>query len=113
MEDCIFCKIAAGEIGQLIYEDEQSAAFHDVNPQAPVHILVVPKEHIERLDQTNESHKMILGHLLIVANRVAKEKGIADNGYRVVLNNGVSAGQSVWHIHVHVLGGRDMRWPPG
>lgn len=114
MSDCIFCKIANKEMGKLIYEDELVAAFDDVNPQAPVHVLIIPKEHIEKLlDIQDEQHKELLGHILMVANKIACERGIADAGYRVVVNCNKDAGQSVWHLHFHLLGGRKMHWPPG
>lgn len=114
MSDCIFCKIANKEMGKLIYEDELVAAFDDVNPQAPVHVLIIPKEHIEKLlDMQDEQHKELLGHILMVANKIAGERGIADAGYRVVVNCNKDAGQSVWHLHFHLLGGRKMHWPPG
>ncbi len=114
MADCIFCKIAAGEIGSLVYEDDRVAAFDDLNPQAPVHILIVPKKHIEQLSEVQDAEDACLaGHMLVVANRLAKERGIADDGYRVVVNNGKGAGQTVWHVHFHLLGGREFGWPPG
>lgn len=114
MTDCIFCKIASGEIGKLIYEDNIAAAFDDVNPQAPVHFLVIPKKHIERLsDIVQGPDADLAGHLLAVAAKLAKDRGISDRGYRTVINCNEGAGQSVWHLHVHVLGGRDLSWPPG
>lgn len=114
MEDCIFCKIARGEVGSLVYEDDQVAAFDDLNPQAPVHVLIVPKIHIEKLqDLMEDGDECLVGHMLNVANRIARERGITDDGYRVVVNNGRGAGQSVWHLHFHLLGGRALNWPPG
>lgn len=114
MSDCIFCKIAQKEIGTLIYEDELVAAFDDVNPQAPVHVLIIPKKHIEKLlDVTRDEDKFLLGHILVIANTIARERGIAEAGYRVVVNCNREAGQSVWHLHFHLLGGRRMSWPPG
>lgn len=114
MSDCIFCKIAAGEIGKLIYEDETTAAFDDLSPQAPVHFLVIPKKHITRLsDVSDGADADLLGHMMVVANKIAKDKGISEEGYRTVINCNEGAGQSVWHIHCHVLGGRKLNWPPG
>jgi histidine triad (HIT) family protein len=113
-QSCIFCKIVAGEIpAQVLYQDAQAVAFRDINPQAPVHVLVIPRSHIESLNDAARSDEAPLGHLLRVAARVANEQGIAESGYRTVINNGEGAGQSVFHIHVHVLGGRTLTWPPG
>lgn len=113
MADCIFCKIANKEIGQLIYEDESVVAFNDLNPQAPVHVLIIPKKHIERLSQVGKEDECLVGHILSVAGKIAHERGIIDTGYRVVVNEGEAAGQSVWHLHFHLLGGRQLGWPPG
>lgn len=111
--DCIFCKIIAKEIpSTLIYEDENVVAFHDINPQAPVHFLIIPKEHIESNDDMTEENSPIIGHVFAVAKRLAKENGLT-NGYRIVNNCSEDGGQSVNHIHFHVLGGRKMLWPPG
>ena len=112
-EDCIFCKIAGGQIGALVYEDDQVAAFNDLKPQAPVHVLIVPKKHIEKIADIRDDDAHLIGHILVVANKIAEERGVAEDGYRVVVNNGAGAGQSVWHVHFHLLGGRPMRWPPG
>lgn len=113
-ENCIFCKIAAGEIGKLIYEDELCAAFDDVNPQAPVHMLIISKKHIARImDLQSKTDEALIGHMVSIANKLAKERKMADEGYRLVINNNEGAGQSVWHIHIHVLGGRKLGWPPG
>ena len=113
-EDCIFCKIVAGGIpAKKIYEDELSVAFRDINPQAPTHALVIPRAHVASLDDAGESDEALLGHLLRVAARVAAEEGHAESGYRTVINTGAGAGQTVFHIHVHVLGGRRLTWPPG
>ncbi len=113
MTECIFCKIAAGEIGKLIYEDELVAAFEDLNPQAPVHILVVPKKHIARISELQEEDAELAGRMILAANKIARERGIDASGYRLVVNCNEGAGQSVWHIHVHLLGGRAFHWPPG
>lgn len=113
MSDCIFCRIAAGEIPvRLVYQDEQITAFHDANPQAPVHILVIPNEHIPSLAHAQEADPDLLAHLLSSVAMIAAAQD-TDDGYRVVTNVGKSAGQSVNHLHFHILGGRDMDWPPG
>jgi histidine triad (HIT) family protein len=112
MSDTIFGKIARGEIpAKQVYEDDRCLAFHDVNPQAPTHLLVIPRKPIERLSRAGEADEALLGHLLLVAARVAKEAGLTD--YRLVVNDGAGAGQTVFHLHLHVLGGRAMGWPPG
>ena len=97
----------------VVHRDERSLAFRDINPQAPVHVLVIPREHIESLDDATQRDEAILGHLLRVAARVANEQGLSESGYRTVINTGAGAGQSVFHLHVHVLGGRALTWPPG
>ncbi|CAF2484868.1 unnamed protein product [Rotaria sp. Silwood2] len=113
IEDTIFGKIARKEIKvDLLHDDDQCVAFHDINKQAPTHFLVVPKEPIPQLSACTSSHEKLLGHLLIVAAQVAKKQGLADDGYRLVINNGRNACQSVYHLHIHVLGGRQLDWPP-
>jgi histidine triad (HIT) family protein len=113
-EDCIFCKIVAGEIpAAKVFEDERAVAFRDINPQAPTHALVIPRAHVSSLNEASESDEALLGHLLRVAARVAREEGHAEAGYRTVINTGAHAGQTVFHVHVHVLGGRALSWPPG
>jgi histidine triad (HIT) family protein len=113
-DDCIFCKIVAGEIpAAKVFEDERALAFRDINPQAPTHALVIPRAHIASLNEAAESDEALLGHLLVVAARVAREAGHAEGGFRTVVNTGAAAGQTVFHIHVHVLGGRPLTWPPG
>ncbi|MEJ7576632.1 MAG: histidine triad nucleotide-binding protein [Pyrinomonadaceae bacterium] len=113
-QSCIFCRIVAGEIpAQLLYEDNLCVAFRDVNPQAPVHALVIPRDHIESLNDAGQRDERTLGHLLRVAARVADEQGLGESGFRAVINTGAGVGQSVFHIHVHVLGGRAFSWPPG
>jgi len=110
----IFEKIIAREIpAKVIWEDEDAIAFHDVNPQAPVHVLIVPKKVIPRLSGASEGDNKILGKLLLVAGKLAKELGIEKSGYRVVINSGPDAGESVPHLHVHLLGKRALAWPPG
>ncbi len=114
MEGCIFCRIIAKEIGSKIaYEDEEVVAFHDINPQAPVHVLIVPRRHIPTLNEATEDDVSVLGKMLLVAQKLAKELGVADSGYRLVLNTNRGAGQSVFHTHIHLLGGRIFHWPPG
>ncbi len=109
-EDCLFCKIASGEIpAKLAYQDEACVAFHDVNPQAPVHVLVIPREHVGSIADLPDS---LCAPLLQAVNHVAEALGIGD-GYRVVTNKGADAGQSIFHLHWHVLGGRQFGWPPG
>jgi histidine triad (HIT) family protein len=113
-QNCLFCKIVAGEIpAAKIFEDERAVAFRDINPQAPTHALVIPRQHVASLNDAHETDEVLLGHLLLVAARVAREEGHADGGYRTVVNTGADAGQTVFHIHVHVLGGRRLTWPPG
>ncbi len=114
MSDCIFCKIIAGDIPSTkVYEDDKIFAFQDINPEAPVHFLVIPKEHIASLDTLDEGHKDLVGHINIQISKLAKDLGIAESGYRVVTNIGDQGGQTVHHLHYHVLGGRSMQWPPG
>ena len=113
MASCIFCKIAAKEMSaKIVHEDATSVAFHDINPQAPVHILVIPRKHFASAQETEEADEPLLGHLHRVAAKLAGEFKITD-GYRIVLNTGLGAGQSVFHFHLHLLGGRPFRWPPG
>ena len=112
-KDTIFGKIIRLEIpANIVYEDDLALAFTDVNPQAPVHILVIPKKPIVKLADAESQDQALLGHLLLTAQRVAAEAGL-NNGYRVVINNGADGGQSVYHLHLHILGGRQMAWPPG
>ena len=111
--DCLFCKIVAGEIpARKLYEDDQVIAFHDIGPQAPVHFLIIPKKHIRTLNDLNEADTALAGHILITAQRLAKEQG-CDDGFRVVMNCNELGGQTVYHIHMHVLGQRQLAWPPG
>jgi histidine triad (HIT) family protein len=114
MSECLFCKIAEKKIqARIIYEDDRAVAFEDITPQAPVHTLVIPKKHIATLlDVTPDDHGLV-GHLFKVAATIAREKGIAEKGFRLVMNTNGDGGQSVYHIHLHILGGRAMHWPPG
>ena len=112
--DCIFCKISAGEIpAAKIYEDETCIAFNDLHPQSPTHILVVPREHFDSLAKAGESHRETLGHLLLTAAEIAREQQFAENGYRIVINTNADGGQTVFHLHVHLLAGRPFIFPPG
>lgn len=114
MSDCIFCRIVERTVpSKIVHEDDQAVAFEDVNPQAPVHILVVPKRHVRSLKELNETDSTLLGHLMLTGAAIAKQKGIAESGYRLVVNTGKHGGQSVFHLHLHLLGGRPMHWPPG
>lgn len=113
-ENCLFCKIISGEIpSSKVYEDDVCFAFNDISPQAPTHVLIVPREHFASLDTAGEDKKETLGHLLLAAAKIAREKGFAENGYRVVVNTNADGGQTVFHLHVHLLGGRAFVFPPG
>jgi histidine triad (HIT) family protein len=113
-QECIFCKIVAGELSaDIVYQDDTVTAFHDINPQAPIHVVVVPNRHIESLGTIDEDDWATLGHVLAKAPEVARRTGIAEGGFRVVLNTGRDAGMAVYHLHAHVLGGRQLGWPPG
>ncbi len=114
MDECIFCKIVNKEIpSKIVYEDKDILAFNDINPQAPTHILLIPRKHFASLNAIPEEKKEILSSLLLKARQIAEEKGIAQSGYRIVLNTERNSGQEVFHIHLHLLGGRKMSWPPG
>jgi histidine triad (HIT) family protein len=113
MDDCLFCKIGKKKIpSKLVYEDEEIFAFEDIQPQAPHHILICPRKHLISLTDANDEDAAVLGKLQLVAAKLAVARNLTD-GYRTVLNNGRGAGQSVFHLHLHLLGGRDFRWPPG
>ncbi len=113
-QNCLFCKIIAGEIPSArVYEDDVCIAFNDISPQAPTHVLVIPREHFDSLAETETAHKETLGHLLLTAAQIAREKGFADDGYRIVINTNADGGQTVFHLHVHLLGGRQFIFPPG
>ena len=114
MSDCIFCKIVSGDIPSTkIFEDEQVIAFRDINPQAPTHVLVVPKQHIPGVNELAEADEALVGHVYGVIAKLVRELGIDESGYRVVVNSGADGQQSVPHLHFHVLGGRLLKWPPG
>ncbi len=113
-QSCIFCQIAEGSIkADIVYEDDEIVAFKDINPMAPVHVLIIPRVHIENVNTVEEEHVPLLGKMFLVAKQVAQNMGVYDKGYRLVINTRAMAGQSVFHIHMHLLGGRPMRWPPG
>jgi len=114
MSDCLFCKMISGDIqADTVYEDEQVFAFRDINPQAPTHVLIVPKIHISTLNDLSNEDAETIGRLFLVAKTIAQKEGIDEAGYRTVINCNAAAGQTVFHIHLHVLGGRSMAWPPG
>ncbi|CDH89822.1 putative nucleotide-binding protein [Clostridium botulinum B str. Eklund 17B (NRP)] len=114
MGDCIFCKIIKGDIpSKKLYEDELVYAFYDINPEAPVHFLVIPKEHIKSVNELNEKNINVVSHIFKVINKLVVELGIADSGYRIVNNCGEDGGQTVNHMHFHILAGRNLQWPPG
>ncbi len=114
MSDCLFCRMVAGDIKpDIVFEDDAVLAFRDVNPQAPTHVLVIPKQHIATTNDLDEASAGVIGKLYLVAKQIAAEEGIAGPGYRMVMNCNPGAGQSVYHLHLHLLGGRPMHWPPG
>ncbi|CAN5792749.1 histidine triad nucleotide-binding protein [soil metagenome] len=111
---CIFCRIVDGDItADVVREDDATLAFHDLEPRAPVHVLIIPKQHIESVNDVTTAERDMMGALIVAAREVAARTGIADTGYRLVMNSGSDAGQSVGHVHLHVLGGRSLAWPPG
>ncbi len=114
MTDCLFCKIATGEMStDLVYEDDEFVAFRDINPQAPTHVLVIPRRHIATLNDLDQEDSDLAGKLMLAAKAIAAQEGIAEDGYRAVINCNAGGGQAVYHIHLHILGGRQMTWPPG
>ena len=114
MTDCIFCKIAAGEIpAGIVYDDEHVLAFRDINPQAPVHVIVIPKRHIPTLNDLSPEDAGLIGQMFLAARQVASDLGVADSGYRTLINCNREGGQDVFHVHMHLLAGRMMGWPPG
>ena len=114
MFGCIFCQMAAHEKpAKILYEDEQCLVLQDIHPRAPVHLLVIPRKHIVSLNDNLENDKALLGHLFTVVGRMAREQGIDGTGYRTVINTNAEAGQTVFHLHIHILGGRILHWPPG
>lgn len=112
--DCLFCKIIAGDIpSNKVYEDDEILAFRDISPVAPVHILIIPKQHLDAVNQAETQQAALLGRLLLRAGEIAATEKIADSGFRLVINTGKNGGQTVFHLHVHLLGGRGLAWPPG
>lgn len=114
MTDCLFCKMVSGDITpDTVYEDEDVLAFRDINPQAPMHVLVVPKQHVSTLNDLDADNSALIGKMMMAAARIAQQEGFAEQGYRTVMNCNDYGGQTVFHIHLHLLGGRVMHWPPG
>lgn len=114
MTDCLFCKITSGDIpANIVYQDDTIIAFDDINPQAPHHKLIIPRKHIATLNDLTDEDKPLVGHMIYTAQEIAKELGIAEEGYRTLLNCNAGGGQEVFHIHLHLMGGRQMAWPPG
>ena len=114
MSDCVFCRMVTGEIQpDIVFENELVLAFHDVRPRAPVHVLIIPKQHIATLDDLDEDDRLLAGELLLAAQKVARHTDLAENGFRTVINCRADAGQEVFHLHLHVMGGRHLHWPPG
>lgn len=113
-QDCLFCRIVGGEIpAEVVHESETTMAFRDITPQAPTHVLIIPRRHISTINDLTADDKELVGSLYLAAKEIAEQEGLADDGYRVVMNCGEEAGQSVFHIHLHLLGGRLLNWPPG
>ena len=114
MESCVFCKIISGDIpSEKVYEDDDLLAFEDLSPAAPVHVLIIPKKHMSTLRDIGEADRELIGAIFVAANKIAVEKGLAEEGFRIVANCGENGGQTVFHVHYHLLGGRRMEWPPG
>ncbi len=114
MSDCIFCKIIAGDIpADIVYQNDDVLAFRDLNPQAPLHVLVIPKKHIATINDMTATDAELVGKLYLAAQQIARQEGVADDGYRTVMNCNELAGQTVFHMHLHLLAGRAMNWPPG
>jgi histidine triad (HIT) family protein len=113
-DDCLFCKILAGEIpADIIFESDDAIAFRDINPQAPTHVLIIPRRHVATINDLEAGDELLVGNLFLVARKIAADEGIADAGYRVAMNCNEAAGQTVFHLHLHLLGGRQLGWPPG
>jgi histidine triad (HIT) family protein len=113
-EDCLFCKILAGDIpAEVIYESDDAVAFRDINPQAPTHVLIIPRRHIATINDLQAGDESVVGSLYLAAKTIAAQEGLAEDGYRVVMNCNEGAGQTVFHLHLHLLGGRPLSWPPG
>lgn len=113
-QDCLFCKILAGEIpADIVYESNEAIGFRDINPQAPTHVVIIPRQHIATINDLDSGDEPVVGSLFLAARKIAAEEGLADDGYRVVMNCNAAAGQTVFHIHLHLVGGRALGWPPG
>ena len=114
MGDCLFCSIAAGEMeAEIVHQDDRVVAFADINPQAPAHFLIIPRKHLTGVNDIQPEDEELVGHLYYIARKVAEEQGVAESGYRLVTNSGEDGGQEVDHLHLHLLGGRSLKWPPG
>ncbi len=114
MSDCLFCKMVRGElVPDKVYDDDDVLAFRDLNPQAPLHVLVIPKEHVATINDLDDRHASLIGKMYLAVKAIAKQEGVAENGYRTVMNCNGDGGQTVFHIHLHMLAGRGLRWPPG
>ena len=114
MNDCLFCKMISGEIPcDIVYENESVFAFRDIDPKAPTHILLIPRKHIRSINELGESDQTLAGELLLIAKKIAKDEGIDESGFRTIFNTNSDGGQTVFHMHMHILGGRKMAWPPG
>ena len=114
MNECLFCKMVEGEIScDTVYENDSILAFRDIAPKAPTHVLIIPKIHLESINELNNEHKNLVGELLLAGKQIAKDEGISESGYRTVFNTNAHGGQTVFHIHMHLLGGRQLTWPPG
>jgi len=114
MNECLFCAIVEGSVkAQIVYQDDQVLAFKDIAPKAPVHILIIPRKHLAGVSNVTDQDRAVIGRIFEIAAQLARQQGIADSGYRIVVNSGADAGQSVLHLHYHLLGGRRMSWPPG
>lgn len=112
--DCLFCKIIAGEIpSNKVYSDDDVYAFHDINPAAPTHILIIPKKHLTHVNSADDGDQALIGKLILKANEIAQQQGLSEDGFRYVINTGRDGGQTVFHLHLHILGGRALSWPPG
>lgn len=112
--NCLFCKIAKGELpAHVVFEDDSIMAFRDINPQAPTHLLIIPKQHIATINQVSDDDELLMGKLILAAKKLAQSEGLSEAGYRLVFNVNSGGGQEVYHIHLHLLGGRQMTWPPG
>jgi histidine triad (HIT) family protein len=114
MDECLFCRIASGDLeSTMVHQDDMAVAFRDINPQAPTHIVIIPRKHIPSLNDLSDSDDAVVGHLVRIAADIGRAEGVGDTGYRLVANCGPAAGQSVDHLHFHLLGGRNLSWPPG